>query len=191
MYCLLFDLDNTLLPEDKINFISTISSDNSYSDILEKYIENLPPDIKLSMLLQNIPYPKGIISNASDVHIKCSLIALSIYSEFYDIIGGYNMNKLKPNGDIYNIALDNYNKEYPFETFNTTFIYFDDMEINLRIPNKLGWITVLIGDKKDYSHVDYNFENIYDALSGLTPLMSSGFLEKKKSFLQKVITKFF
>ncbi len=49
---------------------------------------------------------------------------------------------------------------------------------NLVVPHQMGWCTVLIGDTNAYKHVDFCFSNIYDALEGITPLLSSNFINK-------------
>ena len=177
MYVLFFDLDNTLLNTDSLTFLNHIGPiyqklnnqnlrKQSIQQIVDNYRKNIPYNQKLSKLLEDIKYPKYIITNASRIHAVLSLKSLGINHHFLGGIDANHLNRyhLKPSFHPYILAM----KMANINQKKQKCIFFDDIEPNLIIPKKLGWITILIGTvypkSKKPLYIDYCFSNIYKAL---------------------------
>ena len=178
MYVLFFDLDNTLLNTDSLNFLNQIGPiyqklnhqhlrKQGIQQIINIYQKNISPNQNLSKLLQSIKYPKYIITNASRIHSLLSLKSLGINHHFIGGIDANHLNRchLKPSFHPYILAM----KMANINPKKQKCIFFDDLEPNLIIPKKLGWITILIGTvypkSKKPLYIDYCFSNIYKALN--------------------------
>lgn len=180
MYVFFFDLDNTLLRTQTLNFLNYLPphpSNNTNNNnikmsvdtwekiIHDSYSRNISHDIYLHELLKQVKYPKYIITNASRLHCNLSLKNLGINTLWDGCISLDDVSRytMKPNIKPYLLATQ-LSQTTPQQK---SFIFFDDMEINLMVPKRLGWITVLIGKKHDVllSYIDYSFFNIYEALN--------------------------
>ena len=177
MYAFFFDLDNTLLDTDHLKFLNQMgdiyhqlnhhhSRHQAIKQLINIYQKNIPKNQKLSKLLENIKYPKYIITNASRIHALLSLKSLGINHHFEGGIDANHLNKhyLKPSFYPYVLAM----KMANINLKRQKCIFFDDLEANLIIPKKLGWITILIGTvypkSKKPIYIDYCFPDIYKAL---------------------------
>ena len=180
MYVLFFDIDNTLLNTDSLTFLNHIGPtyqklnnqnlrQQAIQQIVNNYRKNIPYNQKLSKLLQNIKYPKYIITNASRIHSLLSLKSLGINHHFLGGIDANHLNRsyLKPSIHPYILAM----KMANINLKKQKCIFFDDLEPNLIIPKKLGWITILIGTvypkSKKPPFIDFCFSDIYKALNFL------------------------
>lgn len=177
MYYYFFDLDDTLMDTHSLKFFNYLNPyfqhlhsphhrKHSINVVTNTYSRNISKDTRLINLLKQINSPKYIITNASRIHCILSLRNLGIMNFF---LGGIDANtilrhQLKPEIYPYLAAMEmskvNLKKD--------KCIFFDNLEINLTSPKKLGWITVLIGKKyppnKKPTYIDFCFLNIYDAL---------------------------
>jgi HAD superfamily hydrolase (TIGR01509 family) len=181
MYVFFFDLDNTLLKTNSLTFLNylpahpdekkrnteQIISKKMWNNIItSSYNKHIPVDFYLQNLLRQINYPKYIITNASHLHCTLSLENLGINNLWNGCVSLDDVSyaTMKPNPRPYLLATNMSNTTPQKKTF----IFFDDMEINLIVPKQLGWVTVLIGKKHnpyEISYIDYSFFNIYEALN--------------------------
>lgn len=144
----IFDLDDTLLLSN---------SYNKYSDIL-------PYEI-LNRLLENID-KKYIFTNGTYGHAIYSLYYMRtpIFNNIFARDNLYPNQNIKPYIDPYIHILNSIYKNP--SNHNHNIIFYDDMLENLKTAKKLKWITVWIKCSYDNipDYVDYNFDNIIDAL---------------------------
>jgi len=94
-----FDLDNTLINLENESLVR-FPMDYSY---------HIKPNPVLYQLINRIPYPKFIFSNASHSHVMYSLNALSfdghsLLKKMADIYSHTNVNVYKPNPLAYHIV---------------------------------------------------------------------------------------
>ena len=177
MYVLFFDIDNTLLNTDNLTFLSQMGPiyqklnhqnlrQQAIQQIVKSYQKNISNNQKLSKLLENIKYPKYIITNASRVHAVLSLKSLGINHHFFGGIDANHLSRshLKPSIHPYILAM----KMANINQKKQKCIFFDDLEPNLIVPKKLGWITILIGTvypkSKKPLFIDFCFSDICKAL---------------------------
>lgn len=140
----IFDLDYTLydLPKN-IPFKHSYLTRNDY----------------LSLLLSFLPDKKVIYTNSNISHCYFSLKRIGIEQHFEKMITK-DINTLKPLESSYIkfIELNNI-------TDDDLCIFFDDSETNLKAAKSFGWITILIGKKKEEQpFIDFSFNKIQDAL---------------------------
>jgi len=177
MYNFIFDIDDTLyqnitlkkpLTNDVFHMYYLFSQEKNYRkkySILEKiilrYQQTFKYDKYLDTLMKKIPYPKHVITNSRNIHCFTTLHLLGIKKHMNIILTAETQPLMKPHPMIYK-HFEHLNQK------NYQNIFFDDRPENLVIPNKLGWITVLITPriykKKDTYHIDYIFTDIYQAL---------------------------
>ena len=145
-----FDVDHTLyqLPKDSRFF--------SYS--------LLSPDPQLKYLLSTIPCKKLLFTNGTKGHGITTVEKLNVKEKFPDtcIVGRDTLNGLlKPDINAFSefISLMNIKN-------NDKVVFFEDTAENLVTAKSLGWITVLIGNKRPMvSDVDFWFADINQALN--------------------------
>ena len=145
-----FDVDHTLyqLPKDSPFF--------SYSF--------LSPDPQLKYLLSTIPCKKLLFTNGTKGHGITTVEKLNVKEKFPDkcIVGRDTLNGLlKPDINAFSefISLMNIKN-------NDKVVFFEDTAENLVTAKSLGWITVLIGNKRPMvSDVDFWFADINQALN--------------------------
>jgi HAD superfamily hydrolase (TIGR01509 family) len=165
MYIFFFDLDNTLFPTDSSKFLHNLTSARlpTVGHMEALYNRNIGYDHKLRKLLHKIKYPKFIITNASRLHCLLILKNLGIMEYFGGGIDADHLRRqnLKPNPHPFMLAKN----AFKIEKHNKC-IFFDDVSVNLIIPKRMGWITVLISKKRNkLPYIDFWFPNIYKALS--------------------------
>ena len=177
MYNFIFDIDDTLyqnrtlkkpLTNDVFHMYYLFSQEKNsrkkYS-ILEKiilrYQQTFKYDKYLDTLMKKIPYPKHVITNSRNIHCFTTLHLLGMKKHMNIILTAETQPLMKPHPMIYK-HFEHLNQK------NYQNIFFDDRPENLVIPNKLGWITVLITPqiyrRKETYHIDYIFKDIYQAL---------------------------
>jgi HAD superfamily hydrolase (TIGR01509 family) len=177
MYNFIFDIDDTLYQNRKLKkpltndvfhmyylFSQEKNSRKKYA-ILEKiilrYQQTFKYDQYLDTLMKKIPYPKHIITNSRNIHCFTTLHLLGMKKHMNIILTAETQPLMKPYPMIYK-HFEHLNQK------NYQNIFFDDRPENLVIPNKLGWITVLITPQiyktKNTYHIDYVFKDIYQAL---------------------------
>jgi FMN phosphatase YigB (HAD superfamily) len=153
-----FDLDNTLINlqnEDVVRF----PMDYSY---------HIKPNPVLYQLIDRIPFPKFIFSNASHSHVMYSLNALSFDShslikKMSDIYSYTNIKVYKPDPMAYHLVQERIAHILRSREFKVFF--FDDLPDNLVTAKKFNWTTILIGKQMTYNpFIDYIFPTIEDAL---------------------------
>ena len=148
--CLVFDIDDTIFVHKSENI--------DYNAI--------QADPKLNKQLQNISYPKYVLTNATFSHANIVLNKMGIHHHFEKIYSRDNIPQMKPSYksafDIENDISKNYN-------YNNTFYFFDDLLENLKMGKSRNWITIWIHPlyqyKDKYNFIDYSFPDIYSALN--------------------------
>lgn len=81
-------------------------------------------------------YPLAILSNTDDSHIRFLEPQYDFFSIFKEKIYSYREGYVKPQEEIYQIALERMNADR-FET-----LFIDDLEENIIPPSKMGWQTI-------------------------------------------------
>tara|TARA_E500000178_G_C16652059_1_gene586837 strand:- start:170 stop:655 length:486 start_codon:yes stop_codon:yes gene_type:complete len=145
-----FDVDHTLyqLPKNASFF--------SYS--------LLSPDPQLKYLLSTIPCKKLLFTNGTKGHGITTVETLSVKEKFPDkcIVGRDTLGGLlKPDINAFEefIRLMNIKQ-------NDKIVFFEDNAENLVTAKSLGWITVLIGNRKPMiNDIDFWFIDINQALN--------------------------
>ena len=191
-YQLYFDLDNTLLPTARLTFLGSLQNlvqkfkrgDGSFDrksfhkSAEEWYRRGVTRDLRLQRLLETIPYPKSIITNASYTHAFLSLKNLDISHLFMSMVDANMISRLKPDPEPYNLAelrlreiLPRHSKSKPSRR-----VFYDDLVENLEYPHTQGWCTVLIGESQKYRHphVTHSYPDIYHALEDFILHMRRG-----------------
>ncbi len=92
--------------------------------------------------LKNIQMPLAVLSNTVAEH-ALYLTQKGIYDEFDELIFSYQVNKRKPDPEIYLLALEKV-EAAPHETF-----YVDDLQVNIDAANALGMHGILFTNAKD------------------------------------------
>ena len=164
IYHLYFDLDNTLLPTDKLAFLFNQSL--NLENVQSEYSKNIRPDTHLQRLLSVIPFHKSIITNAQKNHALLSMDCLGISPFFSNLIDATQFKNMKPHPEPYHLALQSETNSRNHLEPPVSRVFFDDLVENLAYPHRIGWITVLIGKPETYHHPDatYCFPTIYKAL---------------------------
>jgi FMN phosphatase YigB (HAD superfamily) len=149
--CFVFDLDDTIymhrstiVPYDKIR-----------------------PDYQLKHLLERIPYPKFILTNATFDHANTIINRLDIDDQFEKIYSRDNIQEMKPNAFCYRSVTRDIGKTIRNYESNE-FIFFDDQLTNLEGAKKQGWKTVWISShyiqSYKYTFVDKAYPSLKNAL---------------------------
>ena len=176
MYNFIFDIDDTLYQNLKLRnplskdifymyylFSQETNSIKKYAilqKIILRYQQTFKYDSYLDTLMTKIPYPKHVITNSRNIHCFTTLHLLGIKKHMNIILTAETQSVMKPHYKVYQ-HFEMLNKK------NYQNIFFDDRPENLLIPNKLGWITVLITTqiyKNKNTFINYIFTDIYQAL---------------------------
>ena len=155
MFNYIFDLDWALYSEKDVDD----STDTKYY----KSFERKP---LLNKLLKSLNGNKYIFSNGNKEHVDEVMDKMKLKSFFKNTANSDEYpNNLKPDILAYNYVIDKFNLDQTKPT-----LFFEDTIENLETAKKLGWITILIGDKfyKNYSYVAHIFPTIEKALIFLT-----------------------
>ena len=149
--CLVFDIDDTI-------FIH--KSENIDYD-------GIQTDPKLNKLLQDISYPKYVLTNATFSHANVVVNKMGIHHHFEKIYSRDNIPEMKPSGFCYRSVTRDIAMTL-FGNMNNKIIFFDDLLTNLEGAKKQGWNTVWISpnylESYKFSFVDRAFPTIHDAL---------------------------
>jgi len=152
--CLVFDIDDTIFVHKSENI--------DYNDI--------QADPILDKQLQNIYYPKYILTNATFSHANIVVNKMGIHHHYEKIYSRDNIPEMKPSGFCYrsvtrDISMSLYGK------IPDQIIFFDDLLTNLEGAKKQGWKTIWISpnylQSYKFSFVDRAFPTIHDALDKL------------------------
>ncbi|MDR0533823.1 MAG: HAD family phosphatase [Verrucomicrobiales bacterium] len=81
-------------------------------------------------------YPLGMISNTSDAHIRFLEARYDFFGLFQKRIYSYQVGHMKPNAEIYRIALEE------MGGVKEESLFVDDLEANIMGASKLGWQTI-------------------------------------------------
>jgi HAD superfamily hydrolase (TIGR01509 family) len=122
------------------------------------------PDYQLKTLLQRIPYPKYVLTNATYGHANLIVNKMGIVDEFERVYSRDNIPAMKPDPHCYyavyqNIATTMITKPQ--------IIFFDDMLPNLEAAKGQGWYTVWISPDfkgSNYPYVNKAFPTLKEAL---------------------------
>lgn len=149
--CLVFDIDDTIyVHNEQLDY------------------DKITPDIRLQTLLQTIPYPKYVLTNATYGHANEIINRLEIYEHFKKVYSRDNIPAMKPEPHCYYAVFEDIQKSY---IDVPDIIFFDDLLNNLASAKERGWITVWISpdhqDEVNYSFVDRAFPTLSDALENL------------------------
>ena len=154
----IFDVDHTLyqLPKDTPFF--------SYSF--------LSPDPQLRHLVNRLPCQKLLFTNGTHEHGILTVKKLGIKDKFPDkkIVGRDTLKGLlKPNINAFHKFIELMKIKQ-----NDKIVFFEDTAENLITAKSLGWITVLIGNKKPMiNDIDFWFSDINQALNYFNSVISS------------------
>lgn len=77
-------------------------------------------------------YPLYLLSNTSDLHMDYVLRSYPVFSLFTDAVYSYRAGCVKPEPQIYQVALEQFGLE-PYETF-----FIDDLAANIATARELG-----------------------------------------------------
>jgi putative hydrolase of the HAD superfamily len=117
----------------------------------------LEPDQRLRDILQTIPQSKWILTNSDTAHATRVLTALGLYDLFEGILDITRMAyENKPNPGVFQKALS-----FAGNIRAGQCVFVDDIPKNVDQARKLGWITILVGDKPNNGEAKYQIENIY------------------------------
>jgi putative hydrolase of the HAD superfamily len=150
----IFDLDYTLYSEYDVN--DKGSNNQFYKSFKKKPL--------LSKLIKNLPGKKFIFTNGNKVHLDDVLKKMKLKSAFHNTANSDEFNlHIKP--DMYSYLY--VDSKFKLDRFNEVFFFEDSIE-NLKTAKKIGWKTVLIDLKgnytRRYSFVDFKFSTIEQAL---------------------------
>jgi FMN phosphatase YigB (HAD superfamily) len=123
---------------------------------------NIRIDENLSIILNNLNYPKFIYSNGTIGHVKEVLKNMNLTNIFTKLYGRDTIPYMKPYVESYKFIEDDI-KEYYRE--KNKYYFFDDRLENLQTAKSRGWYTIWVNIdfiNKPY-YVDYAFPNIHTA----------------------------
>lgn len=150
---LIFDIDDTLY----IHKNNTLD----YSTITE--------DLRMKQLLNNIVYPKYILTNATFSHANIIVNKLGILEQFEKIYSRDNIPVMKPHPHCYQSVYDDIS-HIQFGS-DLSILFFDDLLENLKQSKKKGWSTIWISPKYEsyevYPFIDRAFPDLHTALETL------------------------
>jgi putative hydrolase of the HAD superfamily len=122
---------------------------------LDKYIE---PDPVLRAMLEQLPQPKWILTNADRNHAFRVLAKLGIDDLFSGTVDVWATDfHPKPDPYVFKCALKIAGNPPP-----ESCLFVDDIPKNLAPAKKLGFTTVLVGDKESENSHDFHIEEIHD-----------------------------
>jgi putative hydrolase of the HAD superfamily len=121
---------------------------------VEEYLE---PDPRLREVLEAIPQTKWILTNSDTGHATRVLNVLGLIDLFEGILDITHMEyENKPNPGVFHKAL-----AFAGNAKAEKCVFVDDIPHNLDQARRLGWITVLVGNKPNNGEADYQIEDIY------------------------------
>jgi len=127
------------------------------------YVHDIPvadylhQDDRLRAVLRAIPKPKWILTNSDTAHATRVLSALGLLDLFEGILDITKMDfENKPNPGVFHKAL-----AFAGGARAESSVFVDDIPHNLDQARKLGWITVLVGDKPHLGEADFQIADIY------------------------------
>lgn len=128
------------------------------------YVHDIPvnhyikPDLKLKTMLASLPQKKWILTNSDRNHATRVLKALGCFTSFEGILGvqEFDFNP-KPQPFVFRKAL-----EFAANPEIEECIFIDDIPQNLIPAKKMGFTTVLVGNKQPDENSDYHIPKIYD-----------------------------
>ena len=161
----IFDLDDTILVH---------RNDIHYDYVSENH--------ELTHYLDKCQGDRYIYTNANLTHAESILKSMNIRQKFKHIYTRDDFTWMKPSFTAgyaihRDIIKDRVESGNPVsEIRNDRFVYFDDIPINHDPAKRLGWTTVWIHPQHEhvskYSHIDYAFPNLVDALRNLEKIIS-------------------
>ena len=132
---------------------------------LENYIQ---PNPELRDLLQSIPQPKHVFTNADSDHAIRVLRILEIEDCFQAIIDVRAMDyHCKPEEEAYQAALDISGVQLARDC-----LFIDDSSRNLTKASEIGFTTVLVGMDGASSGIDYEINSLLELPKVLPQLIS-------------------
>lgn len=122
---------------------------------LQDYLEPAPD---LRRLLESLPQPKWIFTNADAPHAQRVVDRLGLQGCFQGVIDVRALEfTSKPEANAYRRALEIVGERDPGRC-----VMLDDSLNNLRSAGKLGFVTVLVGAERPQPEVDYSLPSLFD-----------------------------
>jgi len=150
-----FDLDLTLYSDNEYN--DTTNEDEYYNSFKRKPF--------LREILNSIPYPKYILTNASKDHAIDVLKKMGLLKCFKNIMSSDMFELYKPSIQTYKVAIN------LFKIKDTdTVYYFEDLAENLKpAKENYGWTTIWLtkdanAHRRKPKYVDHKFVSVEEAM---------------------------
>lgn len=144
----------------------TLYSENEYEEKDDNVIyESFKKKPFLKELLNNIPYPKYILTNASKDHADDVLKRMGLYKCFKNIMSSDMFELYKPRIQTYMVAINLFKITDKDRVF-----YFEDLAENLKpAKENYGWTTIWLSkdahrNKRKPKYVDYKFATVEEAM---------------------------
>lgn len=138
------------VPEAEFQRLMTVKNEDYLARITDMNEDDLLPGVKkvLDYLTENkVPFALGSASKNARPILK----SLKIHDRFAAIVDGNDVQKAKPDPEVFLIAA----KKLGMEPENC--IVFEDSVAGIEAANNAGMISIGIGDKKVLKEADYNF----------------------------------
>ena len=123
---------------------------------------NIRVDENLSIILNNLNYPKIIYSNGTHGHVREVLNSMNLSNTFNKIYARDTIPYMKPYIDSFKFVEQDIKEYYKDKN---KYYFFDDRLENLQSAKSRGWYTIWVNIdfiNKPY-FVDYSFPNIHTA----------------------------
>lgn len=151
----IFDLDLTLY------------GDNEYSDTTDEkeYYESFKRKPFLKEILNSIPHPKYILTNASKDHAVDVLKKMGLSKCFKQIMSSDMFELYKPSIATYKVAINLFKVKDTDKVY-----YFEDLAENLKpAKENYGWTTIWLtkeamAHKRKPKYVDHKFVSVEEAM---------------------------
>lgn len=144
----------------------TLYSDNDYTDSEDENIfyNSFKRKPFLKEILQSIPHPKYILTNASKDHAEDVLKRMGIAKCFKNIMSSDMFDLYKPAIQTYKVAINLFKIKDTDRIF-----YFEDLAENLKpAKDNYNWTTIWLTknttNKRKPKYVDYKFSSIEEAM---------------------------
>lgn len=138
------------VPEAEFQRLMTVKNEDYLARITDMNEDDLLPGVKkvLDYLTENkVPFALGSASKNARPILK----SLKIHDRFAAIVDGNDVQKAKPDPEVFLIAA----KKLGMEPEDC--IVFEDSVAGIEAANNAGMISIGIGDKKVLKEADYNF----------------------------------
>jgi|688.fasta_scaffold272312_2 FMN phosphatase YigB (HAD superfamily) len=151
----IFDLDLTLYSDNE--YTQTDDEDIYYNSFKRKPF--------LKELLQSIPHPKYILTNASKDHAEDVLKKMGITKCFKNMMSADMFELYKPSIQTYKVAINLFKIRDTDKVF-----YFEDLAENLKpAKENYNWTTIWLtknahNNKRKPKYVDYKFSSVEEAM---------------------------